>query len=340
MKNIKGKLLVGGALTVTLLTSIAFVVQANADKDIKMSEVQAHKKEEINKETVKKETPSATSEVNKIAPGTYPYIVLNGFYFAKTSDTVTKEQLGEQIAKVERVGDWDIKKGGDSNEVPPGPIFSIQGKDPSTFIAAKGVVYENGQNKEAYLVFEKREPVENNLNEQSILSAKNDEAEVKIAFNNVKKLLPALYEYKDDTKTTILTSIDYREDFGPGVSLSYRVPSKDTKDAQGYAVQGFIDILQYDKSIKPEASEFSPKSIPEIKKQEGNTVIHELKPIPQPELIQSFSVNNINWGFYKTHFGQYVLRGESNNMIYELKLQGNFKPSDGQILAQNFKQYQ
>lgn len=200
------------------------------------------------------------------------------------------------------------------------------------------VLYENGQDRAAYLVFEKREPVDNDLNEQSILSAKNDEVEVKIAFNNVKKLLPSMYEYKDNT--TILTSVGYREDLGPGVSLSYRVPSKDTKDDQGYVLPGFIDILQYDKSIKPEASEFSPKNIPEIKKQEGRANVRELNPVPQPELIQSFKVSNINWGFYKTHFGEYVLKGEDDKTIYELKLQGDFKPSDGKILAQNFKQYQ
>lgn len=263
------------------------------------------------------------------------YIVLNDYYYMKTGETVAKDELGEQVAAVKRIGDWNIKKNGDSDEVPPGPIFAIQGKDPDSYIAAKGVIFENGQNKAAYLVFQKKEHINNTIEEQGILSAKNDDTEVNIAFRNIKKLLPSLYEYRDNEKIAKLISAGYVQRYGPGVTFTYRVPDFDTKEKQGY-----IFTMQYDKSLLPEDSEFSPKSIPVYNREnDGRITVTERKPISPPQLVQTFQVNDMNWGLYKNYYGQYVLKGEANQMIYELKFQGDFNPEDGERIARNFRHY-
>lgn len=88
----------------------------------------------------------------------FPSIVLNGYYYKKTEDIVPEEQLREQVGEVKRTGDWVLKKSGDSNGIPPGPIYSIKNRS-EEFIAAKVVVFKDGKNVTRYLVFQKAEPV-------------------------------------------------------------------------------------------------------------------------------------------------------------------------------------
>ena len=272
-----------------------------------------------------------TTSADKQRKISYPYIVLNGFYYAKTGDTVSKENLVQQIAKVERIGEWNIKKQGDSNEVAPGPIYSVRGKDSKQFITAKGVIYKDGKNQAAYLLFEKRDPVES-VDEKSILSTKGDATEGKLAVQNIKKVLPTLYEYRDDTGTTSVNLAAYRKDFGPGAMLYYRVPSKDTTDKDGHEIPGEIMSFQYNKSIKISQSQLNPKP-------KGiyhpNSEEKEIK----PQLIESFVKNNTNWELYKTYSGTYIMQGKHGDMIYEVQLQGDFKLSDAQIVATNFRKY-
>ncbi|PEZ08190.1 transcriptional regulator [Bacillus sp. AFS018417] len=333
-----------GIAAVVTLSAISLVnadETAHKEKDLKGDANVENVKQVDKQEAAKKEEDTQYTDRDKQNRASNGYIVLNEFYYVKTGEIAPKEQLERQIGKVERIGEWEIKKTGDSNEVPPGPIFSIKGKDPEQFIAAKGVTYENGESKAAYLVFEKKEPVTNEIDETSILSAKNDETEVNIAYKNVKKLLPSMYEYRDNTGTTTLTQVSYAKDLGPGVVLYYRVPSKDTRDEHGNEVQGFIMAYQYDKSKKLEQSWFRTEPVLEPKKfSDGAIRMEKVGEQPAPELIESFVKNDTNWGLYKKYTGQYFLKGEHGNMIYELQLQGDFKPSNAQITANNFKLYQ
>ena len=105
----------------------------------------------------------------------FSYIVFNGYYYKKTGEEVPVEQLGEQIGEVKRTGDWEIKKSGDSNEIPPGSIYIIKNRS-DEFIAAKGVVYKDGQNEDGYVVFQKAEPV-----------AEGDPNEIEKAEDNLDK---------------------------------------------------------------------------------------------------------------------------------------------------------
>lgn len=339
-----------GIAAVIALSAVSLV---NADenvskgKDLKINKSAERPKDPNNKESDKKEvtykegigTQYTDRDKQKVIK--YGYIVLNGFYYVKTGEIIPKDQLGQQVAKVERIGDWEIKKTGDSNEVPPGPIFSIKSKNEEQFVAAKGTVYENGEDKVAYLVFEKKDPVASEIKEGSILSAKNDETEVEIAFQNVKNLLPSMYEYRDNIGTTTLTQVSYAKDLGPGVVLYYRVPSKDTTDEKGNELQGFIMAYQYDKSKKLEQSWFRTEPVLEPKRlSDGAIKMEKVGEQSAPQLIESFVKNETNWGFYKKYTGQYFLKGEHGNTIFELQLQGDFKPSNAQIIANNFKIYQ
>ena len=126
-----------GFAVVIALSAVSLV---NADEtvskenDLKINKSAERPKEPDNKESDKKEVTykegvdTQYTDRDKQKGMRYGYIVLNGFYYVKTGETIPKEQLGQQVAKVERIGDWEIKKTGDSNEVSPGPIYSIKNK--------------------------------------------------------------------------------------------------------------------------------------------------------------------------------------------------------------------
>jgi hypothetical protein len=317
---------IAGAFAITLYTGQASKAKTNSTT----AHIEKQEMKNVKPVTDKKvegiQTTSADKQVS------YPYIVLNGFYYAKTGDTVSEDYLGQEIARVERTGEWNIKKQGDSNEVVPGPIYSVRGKDSKQFITAKGVVYKDGKNQSAYLLFQKRDPVES-VDEKSILSTKGDATEGELALQNIRKVLPTLYEYRDNTGTTTVDLAAYRKDFGPGAMLYYRVPSKDTTDKDGHEIPGFIMSFQYNKSIKIYQSQLNPKPKGILYHPYGEE--KEVK----PQLIETFIKNNTNWELYKTYYGNYIMQGKHGNMIYELQLQGDFKSSDVQIIATNFRKY-
>ncbi|WHY59900.1 hypothetical protein [Cytobacillus firmus] len=64
------------------------------------------------------------------------HIVFNGYYYIK-GDQVSQNEIDTRIGEVKRIGTWEIAKDGDSNEVPPGPIFSLKDRDSQEVIAAK-----------------------------------------------------------------------------------------------------------------------------------------------------------------------------------------------------------
>lgn len=253
-----------------------------------------------------------------------PYIVMDGYYYRKTREIVSPEQLGTQVGEVKRIGDWAIKRTGDSNEIPPGPIYSIKGKE-QDYIAGKGVAYINEQNVEAYLVFKKVDKVET-TNTDHILSAKGDSEETGIAFENIKKKIGSLYGFVGTNSRTQLSSVFYSE--GPTVSLIYQVPEgDDTTDKNFDVIQGVIFIEQYHKGTKNTKTRFI-KPEPYVKEKDSNgNYTGELLEVEweKPRLIESFDLNGVKWSLYKdTYYDDYVVLGHTKEYNFEITTQGNF----------------
>ncbi|OCA90443.1 hypothetical protein A8F94_00700 [Bacillus sp. FJAT-27225] len=79
----------------------------------------------------------------------FPYIIKDGYYFKKIEKEAMLKHIGLQAGTIQE---------GDSNVVPPGPIYHLRGTT-DNHIAAKGISYKNGTKQEAYLVFKKYKKV-------------------------------------------------------------------------------------------------------------------------------------------------------------------------------------
>lgn len=280
-----------------------------------------------------KDEKNDTLGTKEVEPS-YPYIVLDGYYYKKTNEVVQSDELGEKIAEVKRIGDWAIKKSGDSNEISPGPIYSVDGK--IDYIAGKGVIYKEGKNQAAYIAFKKEEPVEQPGND-SILSSKGDSEEVHIAFQNIKEKKRDLHSFLGVDNRVSLYSANYLPENGPGVELVFNIPEAD-KVVDDHVVDGMLFISSYKKDTPPSNSRFHRqegwKRI-----NNGNTIIKQKEEYVPPILKETFKTNGISWGYYedKVHH-DFILRGEKNNMYYEVTTQGDFTLERLKELFESFKQ--
>jgi hypothetical protein len=99
-------------------------------------------------------------QIEKLDKPYFTYVVFKNYYYKETGDMVTEDKLGQEIGRIRRTGDHNVKKSGDSNDLQPGPIYAIHGEDPAIYIAAKGSIIRNGKNEVGYLIFKKFAPVE------------------------------------------------------------------------------------------------------------------------------------------------------------------------------------
>lgn len=274
-------------------------------------------------------------ETNKLEPS-YPYIVLNGYYYKKTNEVIQPEKLGGEIAEVKRIGNWAIKQSGDSNEIAPGPIYSVEGRESTEYIASKGVINENGKNQSAYLGFKKSEPVEQ-PDKDSILSSKGDEKEAQIALDNIKGEVVDLYQFTGKGKRVILFAANYMAENGPGAELIYNVPEANKKE-ENHTIDGILFIYEYKKELPPSQSRFN-QNVKWERIKKGNEVIKQKKDIEMPIKIEEFNINGISWSYYKDQeYQDFILRGEKNSMYYEVITQGEFTLESLKILLEEFKQ--
>jgi small nuclear ribonucleoprotein (snRNP)-like protein len=264
----------------------------------------------------------------------YPYIVLDGYYYKKTNEVVSSDEIGEKIGEVKRIGDWAIKKSGDSNEIPPGPIYSVNGK--IDYIAGKGVIYKEGKNQAAYIAFKKEEPVEQ-PEKDSILSSKGDLEEVQIALKNIKEKIGVLYSFVGLDNRVSLNAANYSPENGPGVDLVFNVPEADKAD-DDHIIDGMLFIRGYKKNTLPSNSRFLQQD--EWKRiKNGNTLIKQKVEFVPPTLIETFKINGITWGYYEDNIhNDFILRGEVNNIYYEVTTQGYFTFERLKELLEGFKQ--
>jgi hypothetical protein len=270
----------------------------------------------------------------------YHYIVLNGFYYKETSEEVTSDQLGKQVGEVTRIGDWAIKKSGDSNEIPPGPIFSIKGKS-DEYIAGKGGIYKNGENVAGYLVFQKADIVKD-VNTDNLLSTKGDAEEAKIVFKNIKKKIGTLFGFMDIDSRVSLAAVSYSE--GPVIQLNYVVPEGDQKSGNE-SIQGQLLIYQYKKDIQLKDTRFEkPEGLGYgiVKGENGKVSMQKIEGDinwEKPILIESFTLNGIEWELYQdSYYHDFIMKGQAEEYNIAITTQGNFSKDKMKDLLRFYKE--
>lgn len=250
----------------------------------------------------------------------YPHIVLNGFYYKKTDEEVTSEQLGEQVGEVKRIGTWAIKKSGDSNYIAPGPIYSVKDRSSDEYIVGRGGLFKDGVNKLAYIVFKKEEPVQQ-VDYDKILNTKGDLEEALIAVDNIKRKMDNFYQI-NNTDRVELNYVSYLPENGPGAELIYNIREAD-KTVNGETNQGMLFIKEYAKQLQPSSSRFE-KYVWKIVLN-GDVGTKQKQEALPPVLIDKFEMNGILWSYYTDQErNDIVLRGEKDDMYYEVTTQGDF----------------
>ena len=259
--------------------------------------ISAEKKGENAQSVQRKEQNNRVKEVEVVTESEKQnaYIVFEGYYYMKTGGVVPESSSHwKKVGEVKRIGDWAIKRSGDSNEVPPGPIYQMDGKDKS-LIAAKGAYYENGTNKEGYLLFKKDKEV-TETNPDTIQSAVSDTDELSIAFNNAKENFPDFYAFTNDDnyQLNLLNSLENYD----SIKMIYLLPEQD---------ENSILVLEYRDTIPPDSAFHKKKK----------------NPMEQNEL----DINKMNWTIYKDQEGLYLAVTSFNKKHYEIQFAGNFKLS-------------
>jgi hypothetical protein len=269
----------------------------------------------------------------------YHYIVLNGFYYKETNEEVTSEQLGKQVGEVKRIGYWAIKKSGDSNEIPPGPIFSVKGRS-DEYIAGKGGIYKNGENVAGYLVFQKDDIVKD-VNTDNLLSTKGDAEEAKIVFQNIKKKVGTIYGFMGIDSRVSLAAVSYSE--GPVIQLNYVVPEGDQKSGNE-SIQGQLLIYQYKKDIQLKDTRFEkPEGLGYgiVRGENGKVSMQKIEGginWEKPILIDSFTLNGIEWELYQdSYYHNVLMKGQTEEYTIEITTQGNFSKDKMKDLLRFYK---
>lgn len=128
-------------------------------------------------------------------PPSGAYLIHDNAYYVPTEETVPQQRLGMQLGQVERIGDWALKREGDSNAYPPqiNSYFELSGVDPKEKIVL--FAKENSGDPGKFLVM--RRAAEVHVDTSLLLHAKNDPVEVRFVLENVRRLLPDFYQFWD-----------------------------------------------------------------------------------------------------------------------------------------------
>jgi|GEM_PF-5611933 hypothetical protein len=240
------------------------------------------------------------------------YVIYQDHYYRVTGNLLDASKLGEEIFHVTRVGNWNLKKNGDSNHfVPSSPIYRVRGREDA--IAVKSTMWGIF---DSYIELERAEAVET-VPKESIRGAKNDPVETSIALENAKNQVDTIYSFPENFERAMLNFVSLQDDHFP--TLYYRVLEADVEQ-DGMTVQGFLFVHQYakDKEI-PAVSMFTPGYIREYV--DETTLILKLDPdFVEPEAKESFLINDMKWSYYHDQLWQ----GERGNRYYEIQTQGAF----------------
>jgi hypothetical protein len=252
------------------------------------------------------------------------YVVHDGAYYTVTGKEIEAGQIGVEIGRVTRIGDWSLGKEGDSNYYGPGAVFfTIKGIPASEKMAVRIKANQKaGSTGKGYLYLEYvRYAAVEKPDLSKILGAKNDPEEVAIAMENVRKADPFLYEFKGLGKGTELNFVSYRNDTNDIVSgtyLMYRIPEADLKKGQ---IQGEFTVAEYSEEMKNagniQYSIFAPQPVGYVKDSTDSSA--QPRPTPEfPTVTDEFDLGSMHWTVYKNN----VYIGQKADRYYEIQIQG------------------
>lgn len=246
------------------------------------------------------------------------YVVHSGYYYVKTDEIVKADMIGEQIGTVKRIGDWVIKREGDSNEfAPESGMFAIKGVTPNEKLAIKinrssrridpkDAIYE-------YQVVRRSTPVKQ-AEKSKIMGSKNDPEEVSAVIKNIREVNPYLFEFKGLDKRVNLISAMYADEgvtdsLLQGTYLIYRLPEADYKQFDKYDVQGYLDVSEYSKQMINDG---------QIKKDSIFLQDHK-----EWRVLEEFNLNELHWKHSVNLHDREVYVGEKGDHIYEIGVPQN-----------------
>lgn len=230
---------------------------------------------------------------------THPYVVIDHHYYKATGELIDKEKLGTPMMEVKRgSGELNLLKDGDTDYFNVGEsIYKLKGKHSNEEYAIKHIaggtkfipVYK-------YFILKRSEEVVN-PDPKTILGTKNDAKEVDIVMENIRRLDPHFYEFKNMGSLAVVQSADYhpqyRKGYKNGTNITYHVPEGDAGD-----IQKFIDVREFSAD----------------KKDEIYSVVFQSNISSQLKVQKEFDLNGLHWKYY----GYNLYLGEKDGYYYEI----------------------
>jgi hypothetical protein len=251
---------------------------------------------------------------NASIPPDQRYIVYKNAYYVKTDEVLPTLQVGNKVLTVTRIGDWAIKKEGDTNEFTPGSdLYTVKGSDDSKM----AVKVSRGKTSSGTTIYEyqivKRYAPVIQTESSTILGAKGDYNEVAIAINNIRKKDPYLFELTEMDSRAKLFSASYIDPITEGMSvygtyLIYELPEADVNKN----LQGILEIAEYSEADKQQG-----KIQNSIYGGNGKKAT-KTNQSDEPQVKAQFEMNSLRWLDYGN--GTYV--GRTGDRYYEIHLQG------------------
>ncbi|MCX7569368.1 hypothetical protein OS242_05295 [Tumebacillus sp. DT12] len=138
------------------------------------------------------------------------YVIHDKAYYVPTEEIVPPEQVGAELGRVQRIGDWALKREGDSNAYPPqmNVYYVRNGADPKKEIVL--LAKNNSADPGVYTVMRRAAVVA--VDTSAILHAKNDQEEVGYVLENIRRLNPSFYEFRDVEDSLVLHLAAYVPD--------------------------------------------------------------------------------------------------------------------------------
>jgi hypothetical protein len=230
---------------------------------------------------------------------THPYVVIKHHYYKATGELIDKDKLGAPIMEVKRgSGELNLLKDGDTDYFNVGEsIYKLKGTNSNEEFAIKHIaggtkfipVYK-------YFILKRSDGVVN-PDPKTILGTKNDEKEIGIVMENIRRLDSHFYEFKNMGSRLIVQSADYhpqyRKDYKNGTNVNYHVPEGDEGD-----IQNLIEVREFRVD----------------KKDEVYSVVFKSNISSQLKVRKEFDLNGLHWKYY----GDNLYLGEKDGYYYEI----------------------
>ncbi|PGM94717.1 hypothetical protein [Bacillus cereus] len=229
----------------------------------------------------------------------HKYLIYDNYYYVLTEDVVEKKDIGNELGEVKRSGEWAYLDEGDSDIFIPGiKYYEIKGEKNKIVAQIK----KDNRGPLEYQVLKKEKPIEE-VDEKNIYGAKNDLKGVQKSIENVRQVVPFLYEITDEElKIDFVKLANDKKHYY--VKLMYGPYTNNPKHPK------IIFVRQYEKNyVNQYASDMSL---------DGDFWFDK------KDRVNQFNINNMEWIEYRSkREKEYVsvFHAEKNNVIYEVSAQ-------------------